>query len=174
MTRSKSSGIVALAVTSVLSGAATLSSCNTTGCTENRSSILLAGFYSMETGKTIMLDSVAIGGVGAPRDSLLVPVGAKVSELYLPFRTEHTSTSFFIHYGAKALDYEELNDTIRFSYTSIPYFASEECGAGYRYRVSQMSYTRHLVDSVALVDSLITNVDVERLKVFFRTGSNDD
>ena len=43
-----------------------LGGCNTTGCMDNRSSIPLAGFYSLESGTQIEIDSVNIGGVNAP------------------------------------------------------------------------------------------------------------
>ena len=38
----------------------------------------------------------------------------------------------------------------------------------YVYRVTGISYTTHLIDSVAVVDSVINNIDMERFKVFFR------
>ena len=49
-------------------------SCNDIGCTDLRSSIPLAGFYSSSSSadKTISVDSLLIGGIGAPDDSLLV------------------------------------------------------------------------------------------------------
>ena len=58
---------------------------------------------------------------------------------------------------------------MEFGYTSEPYFASEECGAMYRYRIHTMRNTFHLLDSVVIVDSLITNADVVTLKFYFRT-----
>ena len=41
----------------------TLSSCNTSGCTDNQSSIPLAGFYSYNTLREISVDSISVGGV---------------------------------------------------------------------------------------------------------------
>lgn len=151
--------------------------CNETGCLDNRSSIPYAGFYSYQTGAKIVLDSVEIGGVGAPHDSLLMKASDRYSNLYLPFRFEHDNTAFFIRYVSEALNYASLVDTLSFVYTSEPVFVSADCGAMYRYKVVNMSYTRHLIDSVALLDSLITNVDTERLQIFFRTstpGADDD
>ncbi len=160
-------GMVAVLLLSLLPG------CNTSGCTENRSSILLAGFYSSTTAEPITVDSLEIGGVGAPGDSLLVKVGDSTSELYLPFRTIQSSTAFYIHYASTALNYDEINDTIAFDYESIPYFASEECGAMYRYKIKRLSCTYHLVDSIELLDSMITNFDIQRLKIYFRTASRN-
>ncbi len=146
----------------------TLSSCNTSGCTDNQSSIPLAGFYSYNTLREISVDSISVGGVGAINDSLLIN-SASASKVYLPFRANQDSTSYFIRYEAKNLNYPELFDTITFKYKRIPYFASEECGAMYRYSIDKLNYTTHLIDSVGLVDSLITNADIETIRIYFRT-----
>lgn len=148
--------------------------CNTTGCTENQNALPLAGFYSSATHQSITVDSLEIGGVGAPNDSLLYDASQKLSVIYLPFRSASQQSSFFIHYAQKALSNPALNDTLSFTYTSIPRFVSEECGAMYFYQIQTMSYTRHLIDSVAITDSTITNIDAQRLEIFFRTGSQEE
>lgn len=151
-----------------------LASCSNVGCTENQSSLPLAGFYSMQTGKQISPDSIAVGGVDAPNDTLLLGPGSKASQLYLPFRSTMPSTEFYIQYKQKALDFPELVDTLRFVYTATPYFASEDCGAMYHYLVTSYSYTTHLIDSVGMTDSLITNINRETIKIFFRTAEEED
>lgn len=154
----------------VLLAALVLQSCSNVGCTENQNSLPLAGFYSMSTGHAIIPDSITVGGVDAPSDTLLLTLGSRVSSLYLPFRSTRPSTSFYIRYCQKALDRPELNDTLTFDYDAVPYFASEDCGAMYHYRVTAYTYTRHLIDSVGMTDSLITNVDRETIRIYFRTA----
>ena len=134
-----------------------LTQCNTAGCTDNRSSLLLTGFYSSTTLLAISVDSLELGGVGAPNDSL---------------RSRDTETSFYLHYASKTLNDPAFDDVIILRYTSEPYFASEECGAMYRYHIHELRYTRHLIDSIALPDSLINNANVERMKIFFRTETS--
>lgn len=160
--------VAIISVTALLTVA--LAGCNTSGCLDNQNSLPLAGFYASESGEPIALDSLDIGGVGAVDDSLLVKAGQTVSSVYLPLRSQKEFTEFFIHYAypALGLDDPELNDTIGFTYTSEPYFASEECGAMYRYKVTRLDHTFHLIDSVVLADSLITNVDLERLRIYFK------
>ncbi len=150
--------------------------CNTAGCTDNHSALPLMGFYDYATGEAVALDSLDLGGVGTPGDSLLVSSGQRVSQVYLPFRDATNSTSFRLHYDYKlqGLDNPEFDDIITFHYDVEPFFASSECGAMYRYIIHNVDYTRHLVDSVAVVDSVITNVEMERIKVFFRTSAPDD
>lgn len=151
-------------------------SCTDTGCTDNRSAIPYAGFYILQDGepKAVSVDSLEIGGIGAPSDSLLIKADASTSALYLPFRFEHTSTAFFIHYASRLLSSPLLNDTISFTYTSSPRFVSEDCGAMFYYHIDEMTYTRHLIDSIAITDSLITNFDTERIRIFFRAATDED
>lgn len=168
-------GKVLTAAISVLTAAALLSAagCNTSGCTDNHSSIPTAGFYSMSSLRAISVDSLTIGGVDAPGDSLLADT-ATVSKIVLPFRSIYSSTSFFIHYNQKALNDPRLNDTITFDYDAIRYFESAECGAMYQYRIKRVDYTRHLIDSIGLIDSLINNIDLEQIHIYMRTSEDED
>lgn len=124
----------------------------------------------MSTKEKITPDSLAVGGVGAPSDTLLLGPGSRVSQLYLPFRSTASSTEFYFQYKQKSLDFPWLVDTLRFDYVSTPYFASEDCGAMYHYRVTAYTYTTHIIDSVAMTDSLITNLDRESIQIYFRTA----
>lgn len=153
--------------------ASALTSCNTSGCTENRNAVPLAAFLDPATDSSITLDSLSIYGVDQPNDSILSPAGEKVAQVYLPMRPTHSSVQWCFAYKWKALDYPELNDTIAFDYTSTPIFASEECGAYYRYRITEMTYTDHLIERVEIVDSLITNIDKVYLNIYFRVDNEE-
>jgi lipoprotein len=149
--------------------------CNTTGCLDNQSSIPLAGCYSSANGSQFAFSSVMrIHGVGAPGDSALSASSGASYRVYLPMRSTADNVSWCLHYTQENLDDDIFNDTITFVYTSIPYFASEECGAMYQYRIDECRYTTHLLDSVVVTDSLITNVDLERIKIYFRTQESGD
>lgn len=161
-------GILMVAVASLT---VLMSSCNTAGCTDNQSSIPLAGFYGSGNDRAISIDSIEIGGEGAPGDSLLTSGMGAVSTIYLPFRAADGSTTFYFRYRQEALT--GLEDYITFTYTATPYFASEECGAMYRYYITSCDYTTRLIDHVEILDSLVTNTDVERIKIYFRTADED-
>lgn len=150
-----------------------LSACNSSGCLDNGSALPLAGFYSSATARAIAVDSLEIHGVGAPRDSVLLKVARGVSQVYLPFNPSARQVSWCIAYRQKALDRPEMNDTLTFDYDPVTYFASEECGAMYIYRVTSVSHTSHLIDSVKVIDPLITNVELERIRIFFRTAPEE-
>lgn len=148
--------------------------CSTSGCTDNMSSLPLAGFYSYRNHQPITLDSLAIHGIDSPGDSLLLGMGVPASMIYLPLRSDRAMTQYCISYGWIPVADKAMNDTITMVYTSMPYFASEECGASYRYRLHQVDYTRHLLDSIGVSDSLITNVDRERLQLYFRVSTTEN
>lgn len=44
----------------------------------------------------------------------------------------------------------------------------------FRYIITSYTYTKHLIDSVGLVDSVITNVDRERIRIYFRTATEEE
>ncbi len=145
-------------------------SCNTSGCTDNRSSIPLAEFYSSATGERISLDSLEITGVGAPDSAILLVPGTSADQIHLPMRASADNTQWCLRYCWRNLDYPQLNDTISLSYEALPYFAGDECGAMYRYRLRSVRHTTHLIDSIGVIDSLITNIDTPDLNIYFRTG----
>ena len=64
-------------------------------------------------------------------------------------------------------------DIITFHYTALPYFASDECGAMYYYRIDRTEWTSRLIDSVAVIDPLISNVERERIRIYFRTTAEE-
>lgn len=144
--------------------------CNTSGCLDNQSSIPLAGFYSSATGQQISVSNIQIKGVGAPNDSILAAAGSSMKEVYLPMRSTQNTTAWCFSYTQEGLDSPEYNDTVTFYYDSEPYFASEECGAMYRYRIRRCTTTTHVLDSIGITDSLITNVDVQRIRIYVRTA----
>ncbi|MDE5751611.1 MAG: hypothetical protein K2H88_03125, partial [Duncaniella sp.] len=43
----------------------------------------------------------------------------------------------------------------------------------YHYRITSLTYTTHVLDSVAVLDSLITNLERETIRIFFRTAEAD-
>lgn len=160
-----------LLLTVILFAGLIVSGCGSGGCLENGSTLPLAGFYSAQTLEAISVDSLMVRGVDAPGDSVLLSPQRGVSSVYLPFKADADSVKWVFSVDTRALNHPELYDTITFVYRTLPYFASSDCGAMYIYRVSRVGTTTHLIDSVAVTDSLFTNVDREQIKIYFRTES---
>lgn len=148
-----------------------ISSCSNGECFDNQSTLPLAGFYSMQTKKSIQVDSLTIYGVGVKGDSILLDNG-QATTLYMPLPLSANSTSYVFHYNAKALDFVELNDTLTINYDCYPKFVSNECGVIYKYDVKDFSYTTHLIDSIAIPTMEFNNKDIEAIKIYYRTSSN--
>lgn len=141
--------------------------CNTAGCLENKSSVPLAEFYSSGEQKAVSITGIRIHGIGAPGDSAVV--NGNAAQAYLPLRSSHDMVKWCISYAQASVSAPEFNDTLTMVYSSQPYFASQECGAMYTYHFERVSCTTHLIDSVAILDSLVTNVDIPQLRIYFRT-----
>ena len=43
----------------------------------------------------------------------------------------------------------------------------------YFYTIKKVEYTRHIIDSVGISDSLVKNTDIERIKIYFRTETEE-
>lgn len=166
--RAKSGHIILLVAAAI--ALAIAAACNTSGCLDNQSALPRAQMRSSATGKDISVTGLEISGVGAPGDSLITFGTTSVSSLYLPMRSTAQSTAWCLHYNQEGLDDPALNDTVEFHYTSVPYFASDECGAMYFYHIDRVRNTFHLVDSVVVADSLITNVEATQIYIYFKTS----
>ncbi len=147
--------------------------CNTSGCTENQSALPLAGYYSSQTGSAISVTELEVRGLGAPDDSVLYEAsGIGRSEVYLPFRSTQDNTTYLFTYYVDSVT--TVTDRVDFTYTSEPRFVSEECGAMFFYNITKVEHTSNLIDSVVVTDSLITNVNIQRIHIYFRTEEASD
>lgn len=146
--------------------------CSSDGCLSNQNALPLAAFYSASPDKQVSVRGIEISGVGAPGDSVLVAPTQTITTVYLPMRSDRNSTEWHLLYRpSEALS---ISDDITFDYTSEPHFVSEECGAMYFYRITRVDYTTNMIDSVVVTDSLITNYDLTRIRIYLHEGDEDD
>ena len=135
---------------------------------ENRNSIPRAQFYAYNANEqALAVDSISIYGIGQPSDSMLLDSAVSVSQVYLPLRFTQDSTQYVIRYLQQSLASPRNNDTLTFVYEAYPYFASIDCGAMYNFNIETCRYTRHVLDSVAVIVHEITNDDVESVRLFY-------
>ena len=150
-------------------------SCSTSECYDNQNSLPLAGFYSSsEVPVSISLDSISILGVGAPGDSILQDSVRSLSEVYLPFRIDQDYTTYEIRYLAGLAGYYRLHDFITFNYEIVPMFVSSACGTVYYYKMTSIEHTGNFIDSVTCPGGVITNANIENLKIYFRVATGED
>lgn len=149
--------------------------CSTSECFDNQNSLPLAGFYSsQEIPAAISLDSISILGVGAPGDSVLIDSVRTISQVYLPFRIDQPSTTYEIRYLGGDAGVLHMKDVITFDYEIIPMFVSSACGAVYYFKMNSILYTQNFIDSVTCPKGVITNENIENLKIYFRVNTPEN
>ncbi|MCM1310475.1 MAG: DUF6452 family protein [Bacteroides sp.] len=148
-------------------GLTALASCSGEGCTNNRNSIPLAGFYELDTEQQVSVSRMPIYGVGAPNDSSLVDTARSSQQVYLPLRGNQTQAAFVFDGGP-------LKDTLTINYESYPYYDGEDCGAMWRYLIHNVSHTNNFIDSILVTDPLITNIERERLMIFLKLPTAEE
>jgi hypothetical protein len=143
-----------------------LAACGDNSCYDNGSSLPLATCYVGRSQQTVT--GLTIMGIGAPGDSLIADSDA-LDEVYLPLRASVGNTSYVISrwVGAGTPMAQQLHDTLTLSYEPIIFFHSEECGAMYNFNIHGLSCTTHGIDSVVLLNSLITNSRMPSLRIHF-------
>lgn len=147
--------------------------CSTNTCRDNISALPVAAFYSSSLQVVITVDSITVYGDGVPGDSAIVRNG-QVSQVYLPLRGGEQECRFVFHYEQQALSDPRLNDTLTVNYEPRPMFTSVECGAMYFYDITGYGCTNHLIDSVAMMNASVTNVEAETFRIYFRTADDDE
>ena len=149
--------------------------CATSECYDNQNSLPLAGFYSsQEIPVAISLDSLSILGIGAPGDSILQDSVRSLSQVYLPFRIDQNSTTYQIRYLAGIPGLYHMTDEITFIYDIVPMFVSTACGTVYYYKMVSIDYTQAFIDSVTCPTGVITNENLENIKIYFRVAMDDE
>ena len=116
--------------------------------------VTLAGTQEKDT----LLKNADIYGVGR-EDSLLTSGKESFTKIDFPLDPNHDSCRFVFHY-------DSLSDTLLFSYIRSTRLLSYECGFIMEYKDLKVDYTLTQIDSVAVVDSLVTNTDDENIKIY--------
>lgn len=139
-------------------------SCNDGSCYDNGNSLPLVRFY-MSGGGAVTVNGVTLRGVDAPGDSVLAN-NESLSETYLPLRATKNSTQWIIQLAA--VGGSTVSDTLDIDYKSIPYFAGSECGAMYSFEINSVDCTHNIIDSVVVKQPVVTNVDAETMRIYFK------
>ena len=146
-----------------------LHACNSTGCTDNKSSLPLAGFYSYQTLQPVTIQNISVGAVNAPDDSLLIEAG-NASKLYLPFNIGGKTIQRF-SYGiwTKDLTTQGISTPLHSITTAYLTLLQKNAEPSYQYEVVSYTHTSHHIDSVSVPRPVINNIDRESIQLFFRT-----
>lgn len=89
--------------------------------------------------------------------------GAEGVEIPLSFTSERDT--FFYRYSAR------LADTVYVDHVNLPYFSSMDCGTVMHYRITSVSSTHHLIDSVRIVNPEVTNTLKENVTIYYTVNN---
>ena len=120
-----------------------VTSCTSVDCPLNNT---VYTTYSMQKDTLTDTLSVAIHRVDGT-DSIVLNQLSRATSFILPISyTSPADTLFFNFNGAKG----ELTDTLVVSKTNTPHFESTDCPMSYFHTITNISYTRNGIDSVAV------------------------
>ena len=127
-------------------------------CLEETDVFLHARFLTLDDGqdRDTILAEVQVYGIGR-EDSLLVD--GDVSRLTLPLDAHYDSCAFVIAH-------DTLRDTLTFRYSRSTRLLSFECGFIAEFDNLKVRYSKHFLDSLAVVNDFVTNTDDENIKIY--------
>ena len=94
-------------------------------------------------------------------DSVIVNRQQNVQDLSLPLCYTADSTELVLHYE------DDLTDTLIVRQQNTPYFVSMDCGYQMKQVITDISYTRHHLDSIHLSNPEAGIYGTENLKLFY-------
>ncbi len=79
------------------------------------------------------------------------------------------------NYTRFIIAYDETNfDTITINHQNIPYFTNLDCGTMMFYNVTDVTYTRHVLDSLTTTNPNIDNNEKENFKIYYTNFAVDE
>jgi len=128
-------------------------------CTQSVLSLVNASFYGWdgEQEVDVFVDNFTLSGEGS--DSLLHESISSVTRFSFPMDMNALSSTMI-------LQADGLIDTLIINYTVVPILVSYDCGFTNAFEMSGLSYSRHLIDSVSMINNLASLDNEENLKIF--------
>jgi hypothetical protein len=142
-----------------------MSSCSEdNACSAVGRTMLKCNVYTYEEDKTVSKVAIVKLTITAfETDSVIINAQANVQEMLLPLRYTKETTVFVLHYG----DEGEQKDTILIGHHNTSQFVSLECGYDMQQTVTDVTYTRHVLDSISVRNiNLDVNVQ-ENFRLFY-------
>jgi len=127
-------------------------------CLEETDVFMHVRFVTTDEGedRDTTLQEAQIYGVG--REDSLLAYGS-IHKIDLPLNAHYDSTAFVIVS-------DTLKDTLTCRYTRTTRLLSFECGFIAEFHDLQLQITHHFLDSVTVINPLVTNTDDENVKIY--------
>src|SRR5664279_4743778 len=124
-----------------------MASCTPGSCFEETESYVKASFYSYETRKLTVPDSLSLNGLN--NDSIIYSRSDKVQPALIPLNASQDNCIFIIIING-------VTDTIQFRYSSYPHLISKECGyTFYHHLDTDPIFTKHIITEVIIDNATV-------------------
>ena len=97
---------------------------------------------------------------GLEHDSLLADGLTSISTLQLPLKKKADTTAFVLSLAG-------IEDTLLIAYTRELSYVSLACGCAVLSTIDTLDFTTHFIDSVELINTAVTTVKENHLKLYF-------
>lgn len=134
--------------------------------TANIKTIVHTDSASWETNDTIDILTVYAFGT----DSIIINDNSNAVSLSLPLRTnvEETTLVFsYINHAGDTLPQYYDKDTIVFKHRNTPYFLTLDCNFVVKQELTDVSYTRNVLDSIVIVNPTASIDGTENIKIYY-------
>lgn len=132
-------------------------------CSLNARPMMQCNLYTLdtETGlpEAVVLNQLTVTAEGT--DSVIINRMENVKALSLPLCYGADSTQLVFHYS------DGRTDHVLVRHTNTPYFLSMDCGYQMKQTITGVSYTRTVLDSIALINNEAGIYERENLKLFY-------
>ncbi|MBE6287607.1 MAG: calcium-binding protein P [Mediterranea massiliensis] len=132
-------------------------------CSMNARAMMQCNLYQIneetEVEEGIELERLTVTAWGT--DSVIVNNMSNVSNVALPLRYAADSTVLVFHYQM------EPKDTLIVRHANTPYFLSMDCGYQMKQTITDISYTRHQLDSISITHKEAGIYGQENVKLFY-------
>jgi len=131
-------------------------------CTQSVLSVVNAGFYGWDEEQQLEIEVFVNGfslyGIDRP-DSLLYDSQNSLTKFSFPMDMNAISSTLIIMA-------DSLVDTLIINYSVVPVLISYECGFTNNFEMSGLTFTRHFIDSISMINTIANLENEENLKIF--------
>ena len=110
------------------------------------------------------LTSLTITALGT--DSIIINNQTNVMDFSLPLRYTSDSTILVLHYDED--EFPGITDTLYFIQNNTPFFESMKCGYTMTQIITDLTYTKHQIDSIYIRNTNANTDGTENLQIFYR------
>lgn len=149
-----------------------------TGCSESDCGmlsrpLLKLRFYSYEDKKEIKItDTLTILTTNSSNggDSILINKERNVGIALIPFGYTQKETTYVFKY---ITEIATMTDTLWVKHTNREHFISMDCGISVFSHIDDITYTKHLIDSLAIMNPELDNNEKDNIHIFYSTATTE-